>query len=135
MLSLAPFGLVLIFSIVLCVHVVRTGQPMYWLWIILAFQGIGGLIYVIAVILPELTGGKTARRITTAARETLDPERSYRTAKAAYADTPTVAHALRLAGAASALGRHADAERLYADAAQGIHAEDPTLLLGRANAL
>ncbi len=135
MLSLAPFGLVLILSIVLCVHVVRTGQPMYWLWIILAFQGIGGLIYLIAVILPELTGGKAARRITTVARETLDPERAYRTAKAAYDDTPTVANALRLAAAASGLGRHAEAERLYADAAQGIHAEDPTLLLGRANAL
>ncbi len=135
MLSLAPFGLVLIFSIVLCVHVVRTGQPMYWLWIILAFQGIGGLIYLIAVILPDLTGGKTARRITIAARETLDPERAYRTARAAYDDTPTVANALRMAGAASGLGRHAEAERLYADAAQGIHAEDPTLLLGRANAL
>jgi len=135
MLSLAPFGLVLLLSIVLCVHVVRTGQPMYWLWIILAFQGIGGLIYLIAVIVPELVGGKAARRIGAAARDTLDPERAYRAAKAAYDDTPTVANAMRLAGAASAHGRHAEAERLYADAAQGIHAEDTTLLLGRANAL
>lgn len=136
MLSLAPFGiLLLIVSIVLCVHVVRTGQQMYWLWIILMFQGIGGLIYFIAVILPELTGGKTARRISTAARETLDPERAYRTAKVAYDDTPTVANAIRLASVATELGRHAEAERLYADAGQGIHAEDPTLLLGRANAL
>lgn len=135
MLSLAPFGLVLLFSIILCVHVVRTGQQMYWLWIILMFQGIGGLVYVVAVILPELAGGRTARRIGSTARETLDPERAYRQAKAAYEDTPTVANAMRLAGAASAHGRHAEAERLYADAAQGIHAEDPTLLLGRANAL
>ena len=39
------------------------------------------------------------------------------------------------AQAASALGRHDEAERLYAEAAQGIHAEDPALLLGRATAL
>ena len=40
-----------------------------------------------------------------------------------------------LAQAAAALGRHDEAERLYAEAAQGIHAEDPALLLGRAVAL
>ncbi|HEY2659102.1 MAG TPA: hypothetical protein VGI79_05225 [Caulobacteraceae bacterium] len=136
MLSLAPLGiLVLIFSIVLCVHVVRTGQPMYWLWIILAFQGIGGLIYLITVILPELSGGKAARRITSTARETLDPQRDYRTAKIAYDDSPTVANAIRMANAAAGLGRHTEAESLYAAAAQGVHADDPTLLLGRANAL
>ena len=42
---------------------------------------------------------------------------------------------MRLASAAAALGRYDEAERLYADAARGIHADDPTLLLGRANAL
>ena len=42
---------------------------------------------------------------------------------------------MRLAKAAAALGRHEEAERLYAQAAQGIHAEDPVLLLGRAQAL
>ncbi|QUD87253.1 hypothetical protein [Phenylobacterium montanum] len=135
MLSLAPFGLGLLFAIVLCVHVVRTNQPMYWLWIILAFPGIGGLIYIVTVILPDLAGGRTARRMGATALDTLAPERAYRQAKAAHDDTPTVANAIRLAGAAADLGRHAEAERLYADAAQGIHAEDPTLLLGRANAL
>ncbi|MGH6956009.1 MAG: tetratricopeptide repeat protein, partial [Caulobacteraceae bacterium] len=41
----------------------------------------------------------------------------------------------RMAAAAASLGRHAEAEQLYAGAAQGIHADDPALLLGRANAL
>jgi hypothetical protein len=42
---------------------------------------------------------------------------------------------MRLAKAAAALGRHSEAEYLFGQAAQGIHAEDPALLLGRANAL
>jgi hypothetical protein len=42
---------------------------------------------------------------------------------------------MRLAAAAATLGRHGEAEQLYAEAAQGIHADDPALLLGRANAL
>lgn len=129
------FGLSLIFSIALCVHVVRTNQQTFWLWIILMFQPIGGLVYLVAVIGPELFGGRTARRLGDAARETLDPHREYREAKTAYAETPTVRNQSRLAAAEAQLGHYAEAERLYAEAAHGVHAEDPVLLLGRANAL
>lgn len=134
-MTLQLFGLSLLFSIALCVHVVRTGQQTFWLWIILMFQPVGGIVYLVAVIGPELFGGRTARRIGEAARETLDPNREHREAKAAFADTPTVRNQSRLAAAEAQLGHHAEAERLYAQAAQGVHAEDPVLLLGRANAL
>ncbi len=128
-------GLSLLFSILLCVHVVRTNQQMYWLFIILIFQPLGGLVYLIAVVAPELIGGSRARRLGMAARDALDPMREYRQAKAATDEAPTVHNQMRLAGAAAALGRHAEAEALYRQAAQGIHADDPALLLGRANAL
>lgn len=136
MISFAPLGLLmLVFSIAMCVHVVRSGREMYWLFIILFLQPLGGLVYLIAIVLPELTRGKTARRIGSVARETLDPDRDYREARAAHEDSPTVANAMRLAAAAAGLGRHAEAEGLYAAALQGVHADDPSLLLGRANAL
>jgi hypothetical protein len=128
-------GLSLVFSIALCVHVVRTHQQMYWLWIILAFQPLGGLVYLLAVIAPEYLGGSKARQVSQAARQILDPQREYREATQAVEDTPTVANRARLAVAASGLGRHDEAERLYADALRGLYAEDPLLLLGRANAL
>ena len=129
------FGLSLLFSILLCVHVVRTGQPMYWLYIILMIPTLGGLVYIAAIVLPDLLGGRTARRVGAAARQGLDPGRAYRTAKADYDMSPTVGHAIHLAAAAAALGNHDEAAALYRDAAQGVHADDPTLLLGRANAL
>lgn len=128
-------GISIVFSILLCVHVVRTGREMYWLWIILAFQPLGGIIYLLTNVLPELLGGKTARRLQTAARETLDPTREYREAKAACDDSPTVRNQSRLAAAAARLGQHGEAEQLYRQAAQGIYAGDPALLLGQANAL
>jgi len=129
------FGLSLAFSVALCVHVVRTGREMYWLFIILMFQPLGGVVYAIINVLPDIFGGATARRITVAARETLDPTREYREARQAVEDTPTVRNQSRLAAAAIGLGKFDEAEGLYAEAAQGIHADDPALLLGRANAL
>lgn len=128
-------GLSLAFSVALCVHVVRTGREMYWLFIILMFQPLGGVVYAIINVLPDVFGGTTARRIQAAARETLDPTREYREAKQAVEDTPTVRNQSRLAAAAMSLGKFDEAEQLYAEAAHGIHAEDPALLLGRANAL
>ena len=128
-------GLSLIFSIALCVHVVRTGQQMYWLMIILLFQPLGGLVYLAAVVAPEFLGGAKAQKARQTARQVLDPQREYREAGQAVDDTPTVANRVRLASAAASLGRHAEAERLYAEALQGMYADDAQLLLGRANAL
>jgi hypothetical protein len=125
----------LAFSIALCVHVVRTNQAMWWLMIILMLQPLGGIVYLIAIVLPGVTGSVGARRMGQAAREVLDPGREYREAARQLADTPTVHNQMRLAKAAASLGHHEEAERLFAQAAQGIHADDPVLLLGRAQAL
>jgi hypothetical protein len=133
--SLLLLGLSLLISIALAVHVVRTGRELFWLWIILIFQPIGGLVYFLAIVLPEMTRGPGAQRLGATARAALDPMREYREAKAACDETPTVRNQSRLAAAAAELGRHEEAERLYALAAQGIHAEDPALLLGRAESL
>ena len=125
----------LLISIVLCVHVVRTNQQIFWIFVILFIPVLGSLVYLAAVVVPEMVGGTRAKRMGMAARDALDPTREYRTAKAAVADTATVHNRMRLAAAAAGLGKHAEAEQLYAEAAQGIHADDPSLLLGRANAL
>jgi hypothetical protein len=125
----------LLISVLLCVHVVRTNQQIFWIFVILFVPVLGSLIYVLAVVVPEMAGGTRAKRMGMAARDTLDPTREYRTAKAAAADSPTVHNRMRLAAAAAGLGRHAEAEQLYSEAATGIHADDPALLLGRANAL
>jgi len=128
-------GLNYLIAILMCVHVVRTGRPMYWMFILLAFPGLGSLVYVLTNFLPDVMGGSTARHLGKAARDTLDPEREYRTAKEAVDDSATVGNRMRLAHAAAALGRFAQAEQLYGEAAAGIHADDPVLLLGRARAL
>jgi len=129
------FILSLIMAVLLCWHVVKTGREQMWLWIIIMFQPIGGLVYIALNIVPDIFGGTTARNVTRVARETLDPHREYREAKAACDETPTVRNQSRLATAAMHMGHFAEAEQLFNAAAQGVHADDPVLLLGRANAL
>ena len=131
------FGLILTYglAITLCFHVVRTGQNTYWMMILLAFPGLGPLVYIVVILIPDLMGGSTARRLGAEAKRTLDPTKAYREAKFAAEDSPTVGNRMRLAQAAFDLQRYEEAEELYAQAATGIHDEDPALLMGRAQAL
>jgi len=135
MVAIPLFLVSLVIAVLLCWHAVKTGRDSFWLWIILMFQPIGGAVYFFLNVVPDVFGGTTAQKVTRAARESLDPHREYREAKQACEETPTVRNQSRLAHAAAHLGHHAEAEALYAAAAQGVHADDPALLLGRAKAL
>lgn len=116
------------------IHVVRTGREMYWLWILVIAGPLGALIYFCAVIVPELAGGRTARGIGKAARQTLDPERDYRNALQALEDTPTIGNRMKVAHAAAALGRWQDAEAQWALCGSQWD-DDPAILMGHAEAL
>ena len=41
-------------QIACCVHVVRTGRPLYWVFILLVFPFLSAIVYFIAEVLPEL---------------------------------------------------------------------------------
>jgi hypothetical protein len=121
---------------VLCgIHVVRTGREMFWLWLFIIGPLIAPAFYLFAVLVPEWTGGRTARGVGRAAQQALDPERDYRNAMRALEDTPTIGNRMKVAQAAAALGRWSDAEAQWAQCVEGHWAEDPTILLGHANAL
>jgi len=122
-------------SILCAIHAARTGRPFFWLWILIIAPGIGPLIYFLVEWLPELLGGRTASKLAKRARETVDPDRAYREAKAALEDVPSVQNALKLAEICLETGRFAEAERHFRAGLQGLHADDPTLLHGHAKAL
>ena len=129
------FLLTLAFTAVMVWHSVKTGRQQTWLFILILAPGLGGLVYFLCCVIPDILGGTQARKLGQAARETLDPTRAYREAKAAVDDSPTTGAKMRLAAAAFELQRYEEAEDLYRQAAQGIHEEDPALLFGRAQAL
>lgn len=121
---------------VLCgIHAVRTGQQMYWLWILVIAPLLGPLVYFFAIIVPEFAGGRTARGVGRAAQQALDPERDYRTAQRALDDTPAVGNRMKVAQAAEALGRWQEAEQQWAQCIAGGWSEDSAVLMGHARAL
>jgi hypothetical protein len=47
-----------VIQLALLIHMYRTGRPYWWIWVLLAAPGLGGLAYFIVEIAPELRGSR-----------------------------------------------------------------------------
>lgn len=95
----AGIGLHVIIAIFFAVHVVRTGQNNYWLFILLAFPFLGSVVYFFAIYLPNSRLQRGARKLAISAVKSLDPTRDLRDAQAAYDYSPTAQNEIQLAQA------------------------------------
>lgn len=107
----------------LIVHVLKTGRPYYWVWILFIAPAIGGIAYVLVELLPELRapgGGASfswrprAWRIRTL-RENLE-------------DTDTVKLRLALAAELLAAGQPDEARTVAEESLHGVFRDDPHTL-------
>lgn len=125
-------GLHVLIALLFAVHVVRSGQNMYWLMILFLFPLLGSIVYFVAVYLPESRLRHTVRRSMVAAGRVLDPGRELREAQHAYDLTPTAQNQMRLASALLAAGAADQATAHYEACLRGPFASDPEIRLGAA---
>jgi hypothetical protein len=129
---------VLLLSILLqitcAVHVVRSGRPMYWIFILLIGSYIAVAIYFFAEILPELRHSRGARRVVRGVQDRIDPERQKRHATRQLDLADTQANRRRLAEESLLAGDYQQAAELYESSLKGLYETDPVLMLGLAKA-
>jgi hypothetical protein len=128
-------GILVLAQIACAVHVVRTRQNYYWLYLIVGVPVVGMAAYFIAIVLPDLTNSRGARRTASGVVRAIDPGRGMREALRNVTITPTAENKIRLAAAHLAAGQVEPAIALYRDALTGVHATDPSMMLGLARAL
>src|SRR5262249_48488819 len=119
-------------QLALILHVVRTGRPYFWIYILLLAPGLGGLAYFIAEILPEMLGTRGARQAMTNAKRAFNPEGEYRALAEELDTADTVENRRRLAEECLRLGKVEQAITLYKTALTGIHKDDANLMHGLA---
>lgn len=128
-----PFVLLsLVLQIACAVHVVRTGRPMYWIFLLLIGSYVAVAIYVFAEILPGLKDNRTARRALQGARDRIDLERHKRAASRQLEVADTLENRQRLADESYDSGDYQQAAELYRSGLRGLYATDPNLMLGLA---
>lgn len=128
----------LILSVVLqiacAVHVVRTGRPMYWIWLLLIGSYIAIAVYFFAEILPGLGNSPTSRKALRSAHDRIDPDRHRRKAARQLDVADTALNRKTLAEESLRSGDFQQAEQLYRSALTGLYKTEPNLMLGLAQA-
>jgi hypothetical protein len=128
-------GILELIAIACAVHVVRTGRPYYWIYMLIGMPGIGTVVYFFAEIMPELMQTRTARQTAAGVARAINPGKGMREALRRVEITPTAENKAFLAEQYLLAGRAAEAAALYRDALVGVHATDPGMMLGLARAL
>ncbi len=130
------FGVLILLAQIACaVHVVRTGRPTFWIYIVVFIPAVGMAAYVLAEVLPEIFGSRSGRRLATGLGRAIDPGKNLREAQRRVAITPTAENKSALAEAHLEAGDADAAIALYREVLTGVHATDPGMMLGLARAL
>jgi hypothetical protein len=128
-----PVALSVIIQVALIVHVLRTGRPYYWVFIIL-IPGIGALAYIIAELLPDFFGSMHGQRALRGVKKTLNPGADLRQREREHKMSGSVDAARRLADELMESGQLQQAIVHYENTLTGLYENDPDLLLGLATA-
>lgn len=127
-------GLHVLVALFFAVHVVRTRQHTYWLFILFSFPLLGSIVYFLTTYLPNSRLERHARRAVAGAVKVLDPTRELREARAAHDYTPTVENRMRLAAALLDVGQAEEAAATYEGLLNGPFSGDLEIRLGAARA-
>jgi len=127
-------GLHILVALFFAIHVVRSGQQMYWLIILFSFPLLGSIVYFFAVYLPNSRLQHGARKAVAIAAKALDPTRELREARAAFDYTPTAQNQMRLSAALLEAGRAEEAATNYEACLKGPFASDLDIRWGAARA-
>jgi hypothetical protein len=129
---------ILLLSIVLqigcAVHVIRSGRPIYWIFLLLIGSYIAVAIYLLAEVLPDMRNSPGARRALRNAHDRIDPQRQKRQAAARLELADTADNRRRLAEESLRTGDFELAATQYRAALQGLYTTNPDLMLGLAKA-
>ena len=124
----------ILFAVLCAVHAVKSGQPLYWLFILFMFPLLGSIVYLFAVYLPSSRLERGAKKTVSAVAKVLDPNREVREARAAYDEAATAQNQMRLAAALLETGDAEAAAQLYEGALKGPFASDLEIRYGAARA-
>lgn len=123
-----PFIPIIIIQVLCGIHIVRTYQERYWLYIIIFLPGVGCAIYALSVMLPSLLGSHQGRRAVRQVHDSLDPQRHLRKLKDEVIIAETSQNYVLLADELARIGQLDEAIYHYQKALTGIFIHDTGIM-------
>lgn len=128
------YAIVGMLQLLCCVHVYRSMQERYWIFVILFFPVLGCVIYFIMVMLPETGADRHGRTLVMRLLDKLNPERHLQKLTEELAVAETNQNHYLLANELVRLGRFHQAIPHYHKALSGIFAHEPSMMVNLAKA-
>lgn len=116
------------------VHVVRSGRPLYWIWLIIIGSYLAVAVYVLIAVIPDLRHDPRGRQAVNRTVNLIDPQRRRRELQRQLELSDTVHNRRRLAEESLKLGDYTNARELYESLLTGMYATEPDFMLGLAQA-
>lgn len=107
----------------LVIHVIKTGRPFWWIWILFMAPVIGGLAYFFLEVLPHLRRAGSSNFL-----DSLKPRSWHiRDLRSALEESDTINTRIELAQALLENGEAAEAQTIAMGALTGVFRDDPTV--------
>ena len=130
LLSLLP----IIITVILIIHVIKTGRNTIWIWVLALLSVAGAIAYIVVELLPDLFRSRTAQRTARGFKKAMDPTADLRRYENEARVTGNVAARQSYAEELHRHGRYDDAITQFRSALTGLYEHDPNLMLGLARA-
>jgi hypothetical protein len=123
-------AVVLLIQFCFAYHVLRTGRPYWWMFIIMAFPVMGCVIYYFVEVFPGSREQRRANKAARAVARALQPDAGLRKRAEELEICGSVDNKLSLAAECMNHRMHAEAMRLYESCLGGAFAADGAILFG-----
>jgi len=120
-------GLVLLLQAALAFHAFKTGRER-WIFIIIMVPALGGLVYFLTQILPDLQQSSAARKVSSDVAKMVNPTRELQRLRENLDIVDSVKNRQLLARECVNAGLYEEAIELYKDCLQGRSEHDPYIM-------
>lgn len=135
MLFYIIWALPYILQLLLIIHIIKNRKPFLWLWLVVFLPYIGGLVYILMEIVPELLASGSVEKVGRAVANAVNPGRSLAELESLVKRQDTIANRTKLADCYVSLECFEEAISLYDSCLTGPYSDDAELLIKKINAL
>ncbi|HYM34078.1 MAG TPA: tetratricopeptide repeat protein [Steroidobacteraceae bacterium] len=130
-----PFFIIsILLDVIMVIHVVKTGRSTTWIWVMVMLPIAGPIAYLIMEVLPDFSRSRTARRVISGAKRTINPDADLHKAHRRLRLNDSIDSRRQVADELCNAGKYDEAIDYYRQALTGLYEHDPHLLLGLATA-
>jgi hypothetical protein len=127
-------AVVVIIQFCFAFHVLKTGRPYWWIFIIMGFPVAGCLIYYFVEVFPGSREHRSANRAARTLARVLQPDADLKKRAEELEICGSLDNKLAMAAECMNHQMHAEAARLYESCLNGAYESDPAILFGLAKA-